>query len=53
MSRRADYGLDAPPVIRNLAIGIDLWQAADLGDNRPSATRENASREVPATACGW
>ena len=27
------------------AIGIDLWQAADLGDNRPSATRENASRE--------
>lgn len=27
------------------AIGIDLWQAADLGDNRPSATRENAARE--------
>jgi ubiquinone/menaquinone biosynthesis C-methylase UbiE len=27
------------------AVGIDLWQAADLGDNRPSATIENATRE--------
>jgi arsenite methyltransferase len=27
------------------AIGIDLWQAADLGDNRPSATIDNAVRE--------
>jgi len=26
-------------------IGVDLWQAADLGDNRPSATIENAARE--------
>jgi ubiquinone/menaquinone biosynthesis C-methylase UbiE len=27
------------------AVGVDLWQAADLGDNRPSATIENATRE--------
>lgn len=27
------------------AIGIDLWHAADLGDNRPSATIENAITE--------
>ena len=27
------------------AIGIDLWQAADLGDNRPSAAIENATLE--------
>ena len=27
------------------AVGVDLWQAADLGGNRPSATIENATRE--------
>ena len=27
------------------AIGIDLWHAADLGDNRPAATIQNATRE--------
>jgi ubiquinone/menaquinone biosynthesis C-methylase UbiE len=27
------------------SIGVDLWQAADLGDNRPSATIENAALE--------
>lgn len=27
------------------AVGVDLWQVADLGDNRPSATIENASLE--------
>ena len=25
------------------AVGVDLWQAADLGDNRPSATTGNAA----------
>ena len=27
------------------AVGVDLWQVADLGDNRASATIENASLE--------
>jgi ubiquinone/menaquinone biosynthesis C-methylase UbiE len=27
------------------AVGIDLWSKEDLADNRPEATRENASRE--------
>jgi arsenite methyltransferase len=27
------------------AIGLDLWQAADLGDNRAAATIDNAARE--------
>jgi SAM-dependent methyltransferase len=28
-----------------VAVGIDLWQAADLGGNRPAAALENARRE--------
>src|SRR5207248_6090674 len=27
------------------AVGVDLWQAADLSGNRPEATLENARRE--------